>query len=142
MAKQHQSEKSAPGTSEQRINSPSGVGPMEFRKALGRFASGVTIVTVDVAGEIHGMTAASFCSVSLDPPLVAVAIGHHAAMHGFLRKSIRFGVSILTRAQEPLSDHFAGRSPEGISFQFANVEVADTDHWLKSIVSGFFRGLK
>jgi flavin reductase ActVB len=49
------------------------VTPNEFRAALGRFASGVTVITVETpAGEVHGMTANAFCSVSLRPPLVLV----------------------------------------------------------------------
>ncbi len=53
--------------------------PDEFRAALGRFASGVTVVTVETAdGEVHGMTANAFCSVSLRPPLVLVCVDHLA----------------------------------------------------------------
>jgi flavin reductase (DIM6/NTAB) family NADH-FMN oxidoreductase RutF len=97
-------------------------GSIDFRRALGRFASGVTVLTVDVGGSIHGMTAASFCSVSLNPPLIAVAVDRRAHMHAFMQQSTSFGVSVLTRDQEPLSDHFAGRVREVISLSFLNVE--------------------
>jgi flavin reductase (DIM6/NTAB) family NADH-FMN oxidoreductase RutF len=56
-----------------------------FRSVLGRFASGVTIVTArDDAGREHGMTARAFWSVSLQPPLVLVCVDHAASMHGLL----------------------------------------------------------
>lgn len=93
-------------------------GPHEFRKAMGRFASGVTVVTVDVGGDIHGMTAASFFSVSLHPPLIAVSVDKRAHMHGFLEKENSFGVSILAREQERISDHFAGRQGASADFTF------------------------
>ena len=100
-------------------------GPIDssaFRKTLGRFASGVTIVTVCVDGQVRGMTANSFCSVSLDPPLIAVSVGRHAAMHGLLLQASEFGVSVLAGNQETLSAQFAGKSPADISPCF--VEIA------------------
>ncbi len=94
----------------------------EFRAALSRFMSGVTIVstvsTVSTqaaadaateAGEIHGMTASAFLSVSLDPPLVLVSVSKKARFHAHVSASGRYGVSILARDQEALSNHFAGR---------------------------------
>ena len=67
----------------------------QFKAALGRFASGVTVVTVETAnGEVHGMTANAFCSVSLRPPLVLVCIDHLAETYLHLRERGNFGVSI------------------------------------------------
>ncbi len=54
----------------------------EFRRAMGGFATGVTIITLDLDGEIHGMTANAFTSVSLDPLLVLVCVDHNARTHG------------------------------------------------------------
>src|SRR5512132_620990 len=59
--------------------------PDTFRAVLGRFASGVTVVTTcDDAGRDHGMTVSAFCSLSLEPPLVLVCVDHVASMHPLL----------------------------------------------------------
>lgn len=91
------------------------VTPNDFRAALGRFSSGVTVITVETSdGDIHGMTASSFCSVSLRPPLVLVCIDHLAETYLHLREHGRFGVSILRDDQEALSEFFADpeRNPD------------------------------
>ncbi len=80
----------------------------EFRSALGRFATGVTVITVETPqGPVHGMTANAFCSVSLRPPLVLVCVDHLAATYLHLRERGRFGVSVLKESQEALSEYFA-----------------------------------
>ena len=87
----------------------------EFRAALGRFASGVTVITVETAdGGVHGMTASSFCSVSLRPPLVLVCVDHLAETYLHLRERRQFGVSILKEEHEALSEFFADpeRNPD------------------------------
>jgi flavin reductase (DIM6/NTAB) family NADH-FMN oxidoreductase RutF len=78
---------------------------------LGRFVSGVTVVTaVDpVNGQGHGMTASAFLSVSLDPPLALVSLDHRGAMLEVAGRAQRFGVSILQEHQGPLAAHFGGR---------------------------------
>jgi flavin reductase (DIM6/NTAB) family NADH-FMN oxidoreductase RutF len=84
------------------------IGPDAFRAVLGRFASGVTIVTArDADGHDHGMTCSAFCSVSLEPPLVLACIDAQADMHALLRGATHFGVSILEGGQEALSRRFA-----------------------------------
>lgn len=93
-----------------------------FRSVLGRFASGVTVVTVvDPDGRDLGMTVSAFASVSLDPPLVSVCIDHAASMHGALLIAERFGVNILASEQEALSRRFAGVESvhrfEGIGYE-------------------------
>ncbi len=91
------------------------VTPDEFRAALGRFASGVTVITVEIAGgQVHGMTANAFCSVSLRPPLVLVCIDHLAETYLHLRENGVFGVSVLKEEQEALSEFFADpeRNPD------------------------------
>lgn len=94
---------------------PDLVTPDEFRSALGRFATGVTVITVETAtGDVHGMTASAFCSVSLRPPLVLVCIDHLAETYLHVRERGQFGVSILKEEQEALSEFFADpeRNPD------------------------------
>ncbi len=80
----------------------------EFRAALGRFASGVTVLTVEtVEGGVHGMTASAFCSVSLRPPLILVCVDHEAETYLHIRERRQFGVSILKEEHEALSEFFA-----------------------------------
>jgi flavin reductase (DIM6/NTAB) family NADH-FMN oxidoreductase RutF len=82
--------------------------PDEFRKALGHFASGVTIVTTrDAGGQPAGLTASAFTAVSLAPPLVLVCVAHAAQSFPALSTSDRFAVNILAAGQEPLSRRFA-----------------------------------
>lgn len=84
------------------------IDPDEFRAVLGRFASGVTILTArDAEGQDHGMTVSAFCSVSLVPPLVLACIDRAADMQDVLRKASHFGISILQEGQEALSRRFA-----------------------------------
>ncbi|MBI2527596.1 MAG: flavin reductase [Candidatus Rokubacteria bacterium] len=84
------------------------LGPDEFRRVLGCFASGVTVVTAwDAAGHPTGLTASAFTSVSLNPPLVLVCVAHIAQSYPALRASERFAVNILGAHQEALSQRFA-----------------------------------
>ncbi len=81
--------------------------PAEFRKAMGCFATGVTIITLDLDGEVHGMTANAFASVSLDPLLVLVCVDHTARTHAHLHAKKRFGVNILAENQRAISQYYA-----------------------------------
>jgi flavin reductase (DIM6/NTAB) family NADH-FMN oxidoreductase RutF len=82
--------------------------PKLLRRAFGAFATGVTVVTT--GGETpHGMTANSFTSVSLDPPLVLVCVGRNAVMHNLLQARGSFGVSVLGAHQQAAAKHFADR---------------------------------
>src|SRR5271163_371622 len=81
--------------------------PIEFRKAIGCFATGVTIITVDLDGEVHGMTANAFASVSLDPPLLLVCVDHSASTHAHMHAKKRFGINILAEPQREISEYFA-----------------------------------
>ena len=87
-----------------------GLSPQEFRQTLGRFASGVTIITAR-GDERRGMTASAFVSVSLQPPLILVSVDTRAHMHALLLQAdvTHFGVNVLSATQRHLSDHFAGR---------------------------------
>ena len=101
-----------------KTNQANTIDPREFRNACGRFATGITIVTTEVDGEVHGMTANAFMSVSLDPPLVVVSVDKRANMHQLIPQSGRYGVSILSKDQEAHSTHFAGRPDENLDIQF------------------------
>jgi len=81
--------------------------PTEFRKAMGCFATGVTVITVDLEGEVHGMTANAFSSVSLDPPLLLVCVDHSAQTHAHLHARKRFGINILAENQRRISEYYA-----------------------------------
>jgi flavin reductase (DIM6/NTAB) family NADH-FMN oxidoreductase RutF len=81
--------------------------PLDFRYAMGCFATGVTIITLDLDGEVHGMTANAFASVSLDPLLVLVCVDHTARTHAHLHAKKRFGVNILAEDQQAISRYYA-----------------------------------
>lgn len=83
----------------------------EFRRTLGRFATGVTVVSMlgDDDGQPYGITVNAFMSLSLTPPLIAVSIDKKAGAHATLMVAERFGVSVLAVEQSGVSDHFAGR---------------------------------
>lgn len=88
-----------------------GVTQTEFRKAMGSFATGVTVITVDYEGEVHGMTANAFTSVSLDPLLVLVCVDHRARTHTHLHARKRFGVNVLAENQRTISEYYARPTP-------------------------------
>ncbi|UCF68242.1 MAG: flavin reductase family protein [Acidobacteriota bacterium] len=87
----------------------------KFRDALARWASGVAIVAVRVPEGISGMTASSFCSVSLDPPLVLVSIANDARVLAGIQATRRFAVSILERRAESVSRLFARKDRPDIA---------------------------
>jgi len=82
--------------------------PDDFRRTLGHFATGVTVVTVATPeGGVHGMTANAFSAVSLTPPLVLVCVGLNARTHNLLPQRARFGVAVLREDQEAVARYFA-----------------------------------
>lgn len=83
--------------------------PREFRDAMGQFATGVVVVSTELEGSAHAMTANAFMSGSLEPPLVIISIAHTARMLARIRASQVFGISILAHAQQNCSNHFAGK---------------------------------
>lgn len=96
------------------------VDPARFRQLLGRFATGVAVVTADDSeGNPAGMTANSLVSVSLNPPLISLCIDHAADMRRTLGQATRFTVNILAANQEAISRRFAEQGTrrfEGIGF--------------------------
>lgn len=98
------------------------VNPALFRQLLGRFATGVTVLTTrDPQGRPVGMTASSLAAVSLNPPLVSVCVDFTADMHHALSASGTFVINVLASDQEEISRRFAELQPEerfqGIAWQ-------------------------
>jgi flavin reductase (DIM6/NTAB) family NADH-FMN oxidoreductase RutF len=94
-----------------------------LRRALGRFVTGVTVlstVTADADGvaRVHGMTANAFTSVSLRPPLVLVSVARSAAMDARIARAGRYAVSVLAEGQRALALRFAGRSADPTPVEF------------------------
>jgi flavin reductase (DIM6/NTAB) family NADH-FMN oxidoreductase RutF len=90
-----------------------------FRNAMGRFATGITVITTEMENEIHGMTANAFMSVSLNPKLVLVSIANKAKMCNYIRQTQKYAVSFLTADQQEISMQFAGQIKEERSYEFA-----------------------
>jgi flavin reductase (DIM6/NTAB) family NADH-FMN oxidoreductase RutF len=99
----------------------------DFRRVLGHFASGVTIVsTCDSDGRPTGLTASAFSSVSLDPPLVLVCVDHKSQSYPALRERGRFAVNILAAEQEAISRRFASSRLdkfEGVEHRISDLGV-------------------
>ena len=85
----------------------------DFRRAVGAFTTGVTVVTTcDAAGQRYGLTANSFASVSLDPPLVLFCVDNQApSLQGFMT-SQHFAINVLASDQEDIARRFARRSDD------------------------------
>lgn len=96
-----------------------GFDPRLFRKVMGHFATGVTVVTYRHGGETLGMTANAFMSVSLDPPLATISVRRQARFAAAVGLGERFGVNFLQESQEALSNHFGGRPAAGLAPVFA-----------------------
>ena len=85
----------------------------EFRRACGRFATGVTIATViDTRGTPHGLTVSSFTSVSLRPPLILICLGHQTTVLDAFRYARYFGINVLAENQRDLSERFAKKGAD------------------------------
>lgn len=92
------------------------IDPATFRHVLGRFPSGVTVVTVrGDDGRDYGMTVSAFASLSLEPPLVLVCIGDDATIAGAVAAAGQFAVSVLAEDQEPLAQRFADSGADRFS---------------------------
>jgi flavin reductase ActVB len=84
------------------------VSPDDFRCACARFATGVCVATaVDAQGTPHGLTVSSFTSVSLEPPLVLICLGHAVTVIDHFRQAKCFGINVLREEQRELSERFA-----------------------------------
>ena len=94
----------------------------QLRHAMRAWTTGVTVVTAIHAGQQYGMTVNSFTSISLEPPLVSLALKKLTHTHELVEKSGEFSVTILSSAQKELSDRFAGKQP-GIKDRFEGVST-------------------
>jgi 3-hydroxy-9,10-secoandrosta-1,3,5(10)-triene-9,17-dione monooxygenase reductase component len=90
------------------VSASTAVDPLAFRRVIGQFATGVTVITVQRDDIIHGMTANAVTSVSLDPPLVLFCVTKQARMAALLRGAAGFAINILASDQEAVSRQFAG----------------------------------
>jgi flavin reductase (DIM6/NTAB) family NADH-FMN oxidoreductase RutF len=113
------------------------IDPDLFRSVLGRFATGVTVVTTrDESGD-HGMTVSAFSSLSLEPPLILVCVAHDAMMTPVISKAQDFVVNILSDGQEALSRRFSSKLDDrfaGIGFtrgEHGVVILDDTLAWME-----------
>jgi flavin reductase len=95
--------------------------PQLFRRTMGAFATGVTVVTVDAGGATHAMTANGFMSGSFEPPLCVISIAKRAHTHQMIRQTRRFGVNILGADQEDLALFFAGKKSLDVEARFRRV---------------------
>jgi flavin reductase (DIM6/NTAB) family NADH-FMN oxidoreductase RutF len=89
-----------------------------FRQVMGRFATGVTVVSTRVGDETFGMTANAFMAGSLEPMLCIASINLTAQMHSRLRLAGHYGISFLTQEQQHFAGHFAGKRLPGLTPEF------------------------
>ena len=91
-----------------------------LRQTVGRFVTGVTVIAIETEGEVRAITANSFTSLSLDPPLVLFCLGKETKAGQHIRSVSGFAVSILSHRQRELSSYFAGSwgEPEPPPFTF------------------------
>jgi flavin reductase (DIM6/NTAB) family NADH-FMN oxidoreductase RutF len=93
-----------------------------FRSVMGRFSTGVAVVTFKRNGKAAGITVNSFLSVSADPPLVLVSLRRESSVNAHIGIGDRYGVSFLTDAQMDIGLHFAGNRIPGLELEFADFE--------------------
>jgi flavin reductase (DIM6/NTAB) family NADH-FMN oxidoreductase RutF len=92
------------------MNDVQKIDPELMRQAMRQWATGVTVVTSQFKGEMHGMTVSSLISVSLEPALLLVSIQVSTHTHALIERAGVFGVTILHESQSTVSERFAGRS--------------------------------
>lgn len=104
---------------------PAVIDPLEFRNVLGSFPTGVTVITTrDEAGNLYGVTASSFNSVSLDPPLILWSIGKASSSYRAMIEATYWNVHVLAEDQDLVSATFAKSGDE----KFASVEFTEGLH--------------
>jgi len=92
-----------------------------FRNTMGKFSTGVTVITTKVGEDVHGMTANAFMSVSLDPKLISISVDNQANMLKKIKESGKFAVNILAAEQQDISMHFAGQKKRDSEVEFENI---------------------
>jgi flavin reductase (DIM6/NTAB) family NADH-FMN oxidoreductase RutF len=101
------------------------IGGNELRNVMRLIPAPVAVVTVDLEGERIGLTVASLVSLSLEPPLVGIAVRRDAALHELLRRAGEFGINVLAEGQGHLAQHFARGVPPIALWQGIPVREAD-----------------
>ena len=97
------------------------IDPKLQRTIMGRFATGVTVVTMKAGETLWGMTANAVTSLSLDPPLVLVCVDRKTQTHGYLNEAGAFAMNILAEDQEEISNRFAKPGPK----EFSDLDYAE-----------------
>lgn len=116
--------------------SSTAIEPLNFREALGHYASGITVITSLIDGNPIGFTCQSFYSVSMNPPLVSFSVMSSSASYPGIRSAGRFAVNILSGEQVGLSNRFARKGTDkwqGVDWQVSplgNPVIAGSLHWL------------
>jgi flavin reductase (DIM6/NTAB) family NADH-FMN oxidoreductase RutF len=95
-----------------------------FRRTIGHFATGVTVITTRTGDQAFGMTASAVSSLSLDPPMLVACVNRNAPTHDAITCSAQFVVNVLALSQEPLARHFATPSDD----KFAGVQLTEGRH--------------
>ena len=100
------------------------IDPRAFRQTVGQFVTGVTVIAMEVEGSIRALTANSFTSLSLNPPLVLFCLGKGTKAGQVIHEVREFSVNILSQEQQALSTYFAGawKSNEPPAFTFTRSE--------------------
>lgn len=112
------------------------IDPFIFREALGHYASGITVITTLIDGELVGFTCQSFYSVSMSPPLVSFSVMCSSGSYPKIRKAGRFAVNIMSEEQEEISNQFSRRGTDkwhGVKWRkspLGNPVIVDSLHWL------------
>lgn len=94
------------------------IDPRAFRNVMGRFPTGVTVVTFRRDGQPSGITVNSFLSVSTEPPLILVSLRRESSVIAHLHSGDRYGVNVLAESQQALSAHFAGKPVEDLDLRY------------------------
>ena len=100
--------------------------PGEYRNAIGRFLTGVTVITTAHCGTLHGITASAVASLSIDPPTLLVCLNKQSATRVAVAAAGRFVINMLAAEQADLSLHFASKSPD----KFVRMQVESSPHGL------------
>jgi len=89
-----------------------------YRSVMGRFTTGVTVLTFLADGNDAGMTANAFMSVSMEPPLILTSIRTASRFNHYVKLGVRYGINFLADEQKLLSSHFGGRMVDGLVLPF------------------------
>ncbi|MCJ7841753.1 flavin reductase family protein [Lederbergia sp. NSJ-179] len=93
----------------------------QFRNAMGKFATSVTVIATEVEGQIHGMTANAFMSISMNPKLIVISVRKQSSMLDLLKQSKFFSVNVLASNQKDVSAYFANQLKE-LEVEFARLD--------------------